>query len=272
MLISVLIDTTPPVASWIRDGLNATDDMMFSSETSTKPCNWDPFSDPESEIANYQVKVVINQQERITVELDNHVHSFKDHSITMNHLDKVQFTLEGQNGAGLKSVVNSDGFIVDHTPPVLEHISDHRGNGQYQSTSTELNLQWKYHDSDSGIKYYQYSVIEVKHGSENHFWPQEKRFIRITDPSVDYFTSITGLTLSNGVMYKVNVIAINKALLSTSHMSAGVIVDTTAPIMLQVCAMLLHKFREFLYVDVFYLSNKSLDLNKLNGYEPLIKF
>ena len=235
--ISVLIDTTSPVASWVKDGLNATDDMVYSSATGTKTCNWDSFTDPESGIASYEVKVVINQEEKLKVKLENVAHSFIDHSITMNHLDKVHFTLEGQNGAGLKSVVNSDGFIVDHTPPVMEHVSDRQGNGQYQSTSTELSLRWNFKDGDSGLIYYQYSITEIQHGNKKHFWPQGERFHTISNPSEDYSTTLSGLTLSNGAMYKVNVIAMNKALLSTSHTSAGVIVDTTAPIMSQVCVI-----------------------------------
>lgn len=53
------IDTSPPMSGVVVDGrLNSFIDQNFSSSKSSVELQWDGFSDPESGIKEYAVKVI----------------------------------------------------------------------------------------------------------------------------------------------------------------------------------------------------------------------
>ncbi|KAJ8312545.1 hypothetical protein KUTeg_009918 [Tegillarca granosa] len=228
----VLVDLTPPLPGWIKDGKMKPKDIAYSSESATKNCYWGNFSDPESHMAEYEVSVYINREFIKTFSV-NVQEEFFDHSISMKHLDTVDFSLKGTNGAGLSVVVNSDGFLIDHTPPDMDFLHDTADGSRYQSSKDKLNLKWKFDDSDSGIKEYRFFINQMMHGIKSRFWPQHEQFTTTTPASQFQALmnkEINGLSLTDGAKYSVHVTAINGALMSTSHESEGVIVDTSPPV------------------------------------------
>ena len=78
-------------------------------------------------------------------------------------------------------------------------------------------------------------------GTVDPIWPPGKDYeIVEPDPSNDFIAerNITGLSLQNGRRYSLEVTAINHAGLASKHVSHGVTVDTTPPVMQKVCSRL----------------------------------
>ncbi|XP_060074374.1 uncharacterized protein LOC132554093 [Ylistrum balloti] len=231
----ILIDITPPLPGIIWDGPVKGNDIDFSSETATKSCNWDNFTDPESHIAKYDISLYINREHIQTFEVVD-LTQFTERSITMNHRDEVEFIVTAENGAGKTVDVTSNGFLVDHTPPVMDYIHDTETGTHYQSFIDYLDVSWLFKDEDSNIKEYRYFINKQHQGSKHKSWPVNATY-QITDTSMNdgpVKLKIDQLKLVNGAKYSIVVTAINNALLSTSHESFGVTVDGTSPILTKV--------------------------------------
>ncbi|XP_062588035.1 uncharacterized protein LOC134249704 [Saccostrea cucullata] len=231
----VLVDKTPPLPGFAVDGPSLLKDTSFSSETATKSVTWENFTDPESGIEKYYVSVFINDAK--IKKFDSTIEtSFIDHSVSMKHNDKVYFKVESINKAGLSSDVRTNGYIVDHTPPYLISIQDNENGERYQADDNLLKLRWEFEDTESGIKEYRYAVFEYFHGTKRRFWPKMGMFLTIF-PSANSGPVAVDFDEQNlvaGAKYSVHVTAVNKAELSTSHESDGVIIDPTPPVISKV--------------------------------------
>ncbi|XP_069118473.1 uncharacterized protein [Argopecten irradians] len=221
----VLIDITPPNDGWIHDGLF--DDVQFSSESATKSVNWNNFTDAESNIDHYEADILVNRELRKTFALNEDINVFTDHTVTMEHNDVIFWTLTAYNGAGLQTSVVTDGFLVDHTAPVMEYLRD--SDSGYQSNSSKLDISWKVSDPESGISHHLFYIQEMKHGSKSRFWPNDKQHELLHEKTGLISLRLNNLNLKDGAMYSVKVISTNNALLSTFHESPGVIIDTSPP-------------------------------------------
>ncbi|XP_069118468.1 uncharacterized protein [Argopecten irradians] len=228
----VLIDITPPGAGWVHDGQS--EDVQFSSASATKSCNWNNFTDAESNVDHYKASVFVNRELRKTFGLSEHVHVLTDHTVTMEHNDVISWTLTAYNGAGLQISVVTDGFLVDHTAPVMEYLRDSDSDSGYQSNSSKLDISWKVSDPESGISHHLFYIQEMKHGSKSRFWPNHKQHQLLNDSEGLISFTLESLDLKDGAMYSVKVTSTNNAQLSTIHESPGVIIDTTPPEMTQV--------------------------------------
>ena len=127
-----MIDTTVPVKGWIVDGdAGHGHDMEFSSETAEVAAMWGGFSDPESGIVSYIVEVHINDDPPQS--FDNGLKTkFVDYSLSMKHGDHVFIRLTAKNGADVTSIVDSNGFVIDQTPPVVKYLHDTEDGMHYQ--------------------------------------------------------------------------------------------------------------------------------------------
>ena len=122
-LTLVLIDITPPIPGSTVDGLNLAKDISFSSEMATKSVSWENFTDLESGIDRYQVTLYKNNEKVKTFASTTETH-FTDHSVSMDHEDKIMFEVETFNRAGLSISQKTDGYTIDHTPPNLVFIQE----------------------------------------------------------------------------------------------------------------------------------------------------
>ncbi|OWF48074.1 Delta-like protein 1 [Mizuhopecten yessoensis] len=231
----VLIDSTPPLPGVVWDGGKAGEDINFSSETAKKSCNWNNFTDPESHILKYGIALYINREHIQTFEVIDHT-QFTERSIAMNHRDEVEFFVTAVNGAGRTVNVTSDGFLVDHTTPLMDYIYDTKSGKRFQSFNDHLDVSWLFEDDDSGIKEYKYFINKQHQGGKHKAWPTNGAYAT-TDPSSNdgpVKLKIDQLALVNGAKYSIVVTAINNVLLSTSHESVGVVVDETPPVVTKV--------------------------------------
>lgn len=226
------MDITPPISAPVTDGKETDEkDMEYTSETATKACHWSEFFDPESGIEKYLVDVYVNDELKDTfdVELDTR---FEDKTISLEHNDHVHFSVHGVNGAGQSTAAESDGFTVDHTPPVLTEISESETGSRYQKDNTAMHLMWNFRDDQSGIKEYRTVILETRQGIKQKIWPSDALY-NSTFPESKFSTRMVvileGLALANGGKYSLHVTSFNGALLSTAHESVGVIVDLTPP-------------------------------------------
>lgn len=225
------MDVTPPLPGSVADGKAESHDLKYSSETASKYTNWNGFSDPESGIASYKVDVYINEnmKQSFNCGLEK---TFEDHTLSMEHGDDVYFRVHGINGADSEVISKSDGFKVDQTPPVMTELLDNRLDSNFQSNNTAMDLEWNFYDYESGISEYRVTVFESRYGLKQKFWPKQIPFNVITplDPfNARIYSPLTEVKLQDGVTYTLHVTALNGGLLSTSHETKGVTIDTTPP-------------------------------------------
>ena len=227
------MDITPPLPGHVVDGKTTdAEDIKYSSETVTKNCHWSGYYDHESGIDKYMVDVYINDELKDTFNVGEE-QMFEDKTISLEHNDRVHFSVHGVNGAGLDAATKSDGFIVDHTPPLMTHISDTDGDTPYQSNNESMHLKWKFKDYESGIKEYRTVIFETREGVKQKFWPESSSYnqsVPLSKFSAEMNVVLGNLSLQDGGKYSLHVTSINGALLSTAHESIGVVVDTTPPI------------------------------------------
>ena len=227
-----MVDTTPPLAGYVVDGkVSEREDMKYTSETVTKTCHWNGYLDPESGIDKYKVDVYINNELKDTFDVGTE-QNFEDKTISLEHNDRVYFSVHGINGAGLGKAADSNGFVVDHTPPIMTKLSDTENDVPYQSDNTTMHLRWSFKDDESGIKEYRTVIYETKEGIKQKFWPRHSSY-NLSEPlsefSGDIDVLLDNLSLNDGGKYSVHVTSVNGALLSMAHESVGVVVDTTPP-------------------------------------------
>ncbi|KAK3589126.1 hypothetical protein CHS0354_017092 [Potamilus streckersoni] len=228
----ILVDTTPPEAGSVIDVgnyENTTIDIAFSSESATVKASWNNFSDAESSIASYVADIYINREHVKTLHTGTAT-NLLDHSLSLNHLDNVYIDILALNGADLSVRAASDGFLVDHTPPNILFLEDSQNGEKFQSDKSKLSLRWDFEDAESGIAEYRYVVNELYMGRHRVIVPKNGKFeTLIPSPASLINLDLNTLNLLDGALYTVQVTALNKAKLSSSHESAGIIVDTSPP-------------------------------------------
>ncbi|XP_013394005.1 uncharacterized protein LOC106161555, partial [Lingula anatina] len=230
----ILIDMTNPIPGWAVDGLSHKQDVDFSAETATVSTVWGGFHDPESDIDHYEVSVLVNREEVDAILLGKDQH-FEKHTFSLHHGDTVQTTVRGLNGAGLMSSTNTDGYSIDLTPPVLKYIIQSEDGLMYQASDSYIYGHWQYGDEESGILEYRVTIFQLYQGQKQKLWPSDQHDETFTMMEAEpQFVFNQSLQLINGAKYSLHVTAMNRALLSASHETTGVIIDTTPPKMKEV--------------------------------------
>ena len=121
---SVTVDSTPPVGGGVRDGESSVD-MDVQWDDSFIAGNWDEFTDPESDVTNYQwcagtTKGVCDVVAETDVGISTRGRKFLSPSLLSGLA--VYITVTAVNGAGAKAKVYSDGLTIDTTPPVITTV------------------------------------------------------------------------------------------------------------------------------------------------------
>ncbi|MCL4395558.1 MAG: hypothetical protein M1482_12285, partial [Chloroflexi bacterium] len=129
------------------------------------------------------------------------------------------FSVKAMNGGGGWSAAgSSDGITVDTTPPNIPSVT---GPGRYLASLTTITASWQSSDPESGIAEYDYSVGTSPGGTQVLSWK---------NAGLNTSAVISGLSLTEGGTYYVNVRATNGALILGPVGSSGAItVDTTPP-------------------------------------------
>ncbi|KAL3857351.1 hypothetical protein ACJMK2_012027 [Sinanodonta woodiana] len=228
----ILVDTTPPKGGTVIDVgsyENTMTDIAFSSESATVKASWTNFSDAESSIASYTADIYINREHVKTIHAGTDTNVL-DHSLSLKHLDNVYIDVLALNGADLWVRAASDGFLVDHTPPNVIFLEDSINGKKYQSDKSKLSLRWDFEDAESGIAEYRYVVNELYMGRHSAIVPRNGKFETLIPSAASQVNlDLHTLNLLDGALYTVQVTALNKARLSSSHESSGIIIDTSPP-------------------------------------------
>ena len=219
--------TGPPASS---DGITVdvsgpttpvvTDDGQYTTNAAALHASWTS-SDPESGIVKYYYSIGTTPGATNIIDWTD---AGTDTSVTRAGLSLTNgaayyINVKALSGAGASSAIgSSDGIVVDTTPPSAPVVID---DGQFMSTPSSIHATWSAADGESGITAYSYSVGTSAGATNVKGW---------TSAGTATQAIITGLALTNGSTYYVNVRATNGAgLVGPVGSSDGIVLDTTPP-------------------------------------------
>ncbi|XP_076085327.1 uncharacterized protein LOC143056126 [Mytilus galloprovincialis] len=228
----IIVDLTPPEAGrlWIGTNLG----QIYQTTTTNLYVNWDGFRDVEeygvgphsTGIKEYILGIG-------TTPGGNDIYAFENIGIVqhkaLSNLNlqngyKYYATLKAVDFANRENLKVSDPITIEYTPP---ERSDKpiTLSSRLITTITEINPCWKgvFIDLESGIDYYLWSV-----GSEPGYTDMMS-YIKVVDRECAITDKNNPLTLQDGHYYYINVLAFNKAGLSSLATSWAFQVDTTPP-------------------------------------------
>ena len=224
---ALVFDSSPPLPGIIHikqpPGSNITKTFITNNSAAIY---WEGSSDPESAILRCNISVVDQAGDVKFMETSNSTSGFM--VIPENVLCvRGQYNISAccVNNANLASFSKSV-FIVDNTPPVqsgpvVTGISCD-GALHYQSDDKSIEGSWPpFTDAESGIQRYYVAI-----GSQ----PYQDDIVGFENVYLATRIKRTDLTLSQGVVYYITVVAVNRAGLSTNISSLGLLIDKTPPL------------------------------------------
>ena len=224
---ALVFDSTPPHPGDVYIGTSppSKGKKTFISNNSMV-ISWDDFSDPESGIKRCNISIL---------DLAGNIFFEKSRSTSSGNISlpenalpphrEYNASIECMNNAGLASSSFSV-FVIDNTPPiekgpVLAGVS-RDGNFQYQSDSKSITASWPpFSDPESGIEKYYVAI-----GTQ----PYQDNVVSFENVHLATRINKSDLSLSQGGIYYITVIAFNPAGLSTNISSDGLVIDTSSPL------------------------------------------
>jgi outer membrane protein assembly factor BamB len=210
----IVADATPPLAPSVIDG------GRFTSNATTLEASWSA-TDPESGVVGYQYSIGTTAGSSNVVPWTDvgAATSIVRSGLSLQGGVTYYINVKALNSGGAWGPLgSSDGITVDVTAPSVPVVTD---AGQFTSNPSSIWASWSTADNESGVSKFEYSVGTTAGGTQVLGW---------TDAGALPQMTITGLTLTNGGTYFVNVRATNGALLvSPVGSSDGITLDTTAP-------------------------------------------
>ena len=216
------IDLIPPELLFIIDGINPSSDESFQSSFESYSVSWS-VSDVQSGISriegaifelqdSHRVRIYPNP---ILTDSPTDVITVSASSWSVNNLQlesgsRYIAALTFTNGAGLRSMFETNGVIVDLTPPVIELVSimsdiyidsNTIDTTDVISNPSQINVRWSGLDPESGIAEYRIAVVD-------------ENLVLIT-PYVIFEGSLTGGLIENvslppgNALYSIVVVAVN---------------------------------------------------------------
>ncbi|KAK7494165.1 hypothetical protein BaRGS_00014638, partial [Batillaria attramentaria] len=236
----VLVDLTAPEAGEVIDGLDPDfNDLSFTVHKATVAARWRGFTDPESDIIQYDVQVqraanlTSDFQVIQTWKNEELAESFERHSFHLKHRDVVKTEVKATNGALNTVTKETNAFIVDMTPPDRISLWDGAGSAdiEFQSDVSRLDASFQFVDEESGVDHYKYQVYQTMHGQRTQIHPATRNTWVELASGPRSGLEVTGLTLTPGLRYSLRVAAVNNAGAVATYDTNGVIVDDTPPVM-----------------------------------------
>ena len=213
----IAFDQSPPQFTYVNDGSDHLADMQFSSSATELQAAW-MVNDPHSGLMS--VKIGIGKQP----DLDDVVAFTDVSSVTSTTLSgsfehgvKYYVTISATNQAGLENRASSNGVTVDLTAPTCTFVNDGNVLGQdrvYQTSQSSLAVNWECADAESGL----HTIQRVDPTG------------RLIELPVTGSTSLfSGFRLAADTTHFVNLTLTNKAGLSATKSTNGVIIDLSPP-------------------------------------------
>ena len=221
------VDTTPPLCSQVWDGRgDYSHDVEYTPSSSKRVISWVCF-DNESPMVRYRFSVRNVNTNTFVIpfyELGTPLNSSGWAIITgegrialkYGEGEKYIVGIEVSNAVGLKAVNWTNGVVIDSTPPVVNNVML-----AFDPKNNSLKAEWVARDKESGIKSLSWGL-----GTS----PDDDNVKNFTEVSV--FTTnirISNVPLILGKTYFLKMYAVNKAGLSSTTSSNGVVIDYTPP-------------------------------------------
>ncbi|XP_078700910.1 uncharacterized protein LOC144927390 [Branchiostoma floridae x Branchiostoma belcheri] len=222
-----LVDKTPPVISFVWDGLSDMDvDYQRDNVISAR---WDA-TDPESGINKIEWAIGLEPgsasiSDYTVVEASG---SASKSVSSLVHGQTVFVTVRCHNNVGLHSTMSSDGVTIVKTPPstaaaqlsvVTRSETQYPTRGNHQSQTDTLLLSWGGFMDTTGILAYQYALEGP--GVDKSAWYS-------LSPYGDTST-LLGLDLQPDSSYKVFLRAVNNVQMESASLQADVQITSTTP-------------------------------------------
>ena len=230
---ALVFDSTPPRAGKVYVG-------QSSNKHRTKTfhdgkgiiISWKEFTDRESGISKCNISVENQVGDVLFFHSSNETlgNISLPHHVHLSHGQSYNATVECTNHAGLTSS-SSTTFVIDDTPPIqngpiIAGVSRDQ-HYQYQSDKTSVTATWPpFTDPESDIRNYQFAM-----GTR----PSLDDIISFEDVHLATRVNKNGLSLLQGAVYHITVIATNFAGSSTNVSSLALRIDTTPPLGVNGC-------------------------------------
>ena len=188
--------------------------------------SWKKFRDRESGISSCNISVINQTGQAVftTTRSASSVNVSLPRYVHLLHGESYNASVECTNNAGLTSS-SSTVFVIDKTPPVqngpiIAGVSRDQVY-QYQSDTTSITATWPpFSERESDIKNYQFAI-----GTR----PYQDDVVSFENVNLATQVTKNDLSLSQGNIYYITVIATNLAGLSTNASSLGLVIDITPP-------------------------------------------
>jgi hypothetical protein len=157
--------TVPPLSA-VLDGPKETNDIDYQRSRKRVSATWFNVEDPESDVISLTWCVGSRPRScdlRAIASLDVTANKISGYlSQPIKNGDRYYVTLKAANGAGLSSVMVSNGVTVDYTPPNVSVIIDGQDDDiDYLKEGDTVYAGWsEFQDVESGIKSYQFALCE----------------------------------------------------------------------------------------------------------------
>ena len=247
----IVYDSTPPNEVFVQDG-------DYQSEIRTLVVNF-KFVDAESGIKEYRIKVWGAGTYNSSLEVygsfnfsGNVTGSTLEMSKDLNSGKTYYVNVTAVNGAGLDATKQSDGFIVDTTPPICTKIWDGKGDDkddvEYASSSKPLTVSWVCYDTESPAVRYRLSVRDMKTGDYViPFYPLKTR-VTSSGSAIIKGEGQMLTKFKEGHTYSSGIEIVNAVGLKMVNWTNGVTIDSTPPVLTNL-KLSFHPLKELLRAD-----------------------
>ena len=235
----VLIDITPPIPVSFQDGTGDVDAQFIPSVTRARG-KFQPFNDPESPMIEYEWKIKANMSGNfkditpfVRIPLTQQEPLMEGLSLTPGTLYRL--VLRGTNAAGLQSIIETNGFKPDVTPPFCEgNVVDVTNETDTDDVDVAGDLEiiqakWKCFDRESGINSQSLGIGTYSGGDNLKAFEDVTFFSQTIEKSEMFYVKFYNVTILPKVRYHVTVRIINGAGLRKTITSDGILVDITPP-------------------------------------------
>ncbi|KAJ7365984.1 hypothetical protein OS493_002726 [Desmophyllum pertusum] len=229
----IMYDDIPPTPVYVRDGdyqrTNRSLLVIFK------------FVDAESNIQAYRVKVWGKGSDNNLLDVHGSF-SFKGNA-TRSTLQLSKELVSGKkyyvnvtavNGVGLEATKQSDGFVVDTTPPICSRIwdgkGDYRDDIEYAPSSNRFIVSWVCYDNESPIVGYRFSIKNVQTNEYAIPFYTLKTHVNSSGSVIITGGGRMTATFEEGHNYTSGIELINAVGLKTVSWTNGVIIDSTPPV------------------------------------------
>jgi hypothetical protein len=157
--------TAPPLSK-VLDGFEESKDIDYQRNGRHVSATWFNVEDPESDVITLTWCIGSRPRScdlKVSTSLDVTLSKISTYlNQPIKNGDRYYVTLKATNGAGLTSIMVSDGVTVDYTPPNIGMVIDGQdGDIDYLKDGDTVYARWsEFEDDESGIKSYQFALCE----------------------------------------------------------------------------------------------------------------